>query len=405
MIIGVDLRSLQTGHQYRGIGELVRRTLNEVLRKSSHEHEFIFFEYETSTDPKKFLEIPPNLKYGVKKLGLIPTDKKMSKADKIKRIARLLVGNPVPGANKCDVFLQYDFSLGVPSWGTKTVLFMHDLIPLIFWKDYFTSPITHFKNKAARTTLRTIIHNFEYKRTLRRSVKKAKKVLAISQNTKNDVVKYIGTSERKIKVIPLGVDENSLRDDAGITNFAKLPDKPFILFIGAADARRRIDDLIDAFNNLRARGHDLQLALVGENFIPGEKIKSPIAKRAIEESSYKFDILTLGYVDDSIKKELYKNAIAFVFPTLYEGFGIPILEAMLNKCPVITYENSSIPEVAGENAIFANDWEGIINSVERIMSMSKSSLVEHNEKAYRYANKFKWSSAGEKLYKELSALN
>ena len=118
-------------------------------------------------------------------------------------------------------------------------------------------------------------------------------------------------------------------------------------------------------------------------------------------SSYKDDILTLGYVDDATKQYLYKNAIAFVYPTKYEGFGIPVLEAMLLECPIITYKNSSIPEVGGEHAIYVNNWSEIQTEVAHLLSLSPQAKQKLTKAAKKHAEQFTWDKTAQAIYQEL----
>lgn len=401
MIIGVDLRSLQIGHQYRGIGEVAKQTLKTIFEFSQEDDiKFQLFIYECDVDPLEFIDTPPNLDYELINMGLRP-DINTSNKVKISRILAKLFGNPIKEAKYCDVFLQFDFMLGVPT-NTKSVLIKHDVIPLIFKEQYFTSPLVHVRNKAARTTLRTALHNFSFKRVLNRSIKHANTIVAVSESTKNDLIRVLKVKERKINVIPLGVTTSKPN---GNINKGKLPSKPYLLFVGAVDGgRRSVVDIIDAYNNLKAKDYDIQLALVGENFDLKKDVLDKATESALKKSSYRDDILTPGYVNDVTKVELFKNATAFVFPTHYEGFGIPVLEAMSLGCPVITYSNSSIPEVAGDAAIYVKDWTGILEQSQHLLGAGEKERAEIKKKGLKQADKFSWKKTGTRLYEELTNL-
>lgn len=399
MIIGIDIRALQTGHKYRGIGEVTKQVTNRVIAKIAKEtdHEVIFFEYNDD-DPKALLDIPSELKYSSISQGAMPENNKArTKKEKLQDAYRDLYGSPVKGSSATDVYLQFDYAFGVPS-DTRTILVKHDLIPLIFWEQFFESPWVPFKNYAARTTLRTIFANHKYTRILNRSLKNAKKIIAVSSSTKNDIQRYSSTPARKISVVPLGVDVKASKTEKIHTANPIKPTKPYLLFVGAADARRRVDDLVAAYNNLKAEGNDIQLVLAGENFQSPEKIPNKIVRDEVLSSSYKDDILTVGYIDDATKKALFSNAIAFVYPTLYEGFGIPVLESMIFSCPVITYSNSSIPEVAGEHALFAKNWSDIKLAVEKLQQMSESDKNDMIDAAKVHAEKYTWDSTAKGFY-------
>jgi glycosyltransferase involved in cell wall biosynthesis len=406
MKIGVDLRVLQVGHQYRGIGEVTKQCLNRIFEQAiadkKNHPSFVFYEYDDEIDPKEYLNIPDELEYEEVNLGKRPSpDVSRSKKEKLGAKWYRWFGIPVPKANKSDVFLQFQFELGVPRH-PKTVLIAHDLIPYICWNDYFESPWVPFKNKAARTTLRTILHNNEYKRVLRRSHRNAARILCVSDSTLNDLRKYLHVPNRKMETVHLGVSLKPSSTGSVSQKPANYPTKPFLLFVGGIDKRRRrVDDLVAAFNNLKASGHDIQLALVGENFQAPEKIPDEVVRKDVMGSSYAKDILTLGYIDDETKQRLYKEAIAFVFPTIYEGFGIMTLEAMLLECPVIAYSNSSIPEVGGEHVLYAKNWHDIWQQTEKLLDLSKAKRETFIVAAKKHAEQFTWDKTADKIYKTL----
>jgi glycosyltransferase involved in cell wall biosynthesis len=360
---------------------------------------FVFYEYNDD-DPKKLLTIPKNVKYETVKLGVMPeNDKSASKSQKLQRHIKDMYGNPIKDSSKSDIFLQFDYAFGVPK-NTKTLLIKHDLIPYVFWDKYFDSAMRHFKNKAARTTLRTLFHNYRFMRVLRRSLRNAHVIVAVSDSTKNDVIKYFKTPPKKVKTALLGVDIEPAKT-TDVDKSSLMPFKPYLLFVGAGDARRRVDDAVAAFNGLKADGRDIQLVLVGENFKQPTMIPNKTVRDAVLHSSYKDDILTLGYVDDATKQSLYKNAVAYVYPTKYEGFGIPVLESMLLECPIITYRNSSIPEVGGKHAIYVRDWMGIKLEAERLLDQSPKDRKKTVSEAKKHAEQFTWDKTARVIYDEL----
>jgi len=403
MKIGIDLRPLQNGHKYRGIGEVAKQVTNRILALAAADKdvEFVFYENDED-DPKELLSIPKSLKYTVVKLGLMPEHEvAVSKSVKAKRAFRELYGNPIPSAKESDVFLQFDFAAGVPK-NTRTVLVKHDLIPYLFWDKYFESAWVPFKNKAARTTLRTVFANHKFMRLLRRSLKNADVIMLVSENTKRDIEKYFGVNPKKSKVALLGVDIKPAKTNDVSVN-VKMPTKPYLLFVGAGDARRRVEDAVHAYNNLKAAGNDIQLVLVGENFKSPESIPNVAVRNAVMKTSYKEDLLTFGYIDDQTKQQLFKNALSYVYPTKYEGFGIPVLEAFLLGCPIIVYKNSSIPEVGGDHAIYVNDWQGIKSETERLLKQPKEERAKQITAARKFAEKFTWDKTAETIYQELKS--
>ncbi len=170
MVIGIDLRPLQTGHKYRGIGEVAKQVTNHILQYSQTMHEnkppvsFIFYEYDIDKkedDPKRLLSLPKNISYSEIFVGTDPeSTRSRTKPEKLAGSYAALYGDAIKGSDKCDVFLQFAYEFGVPK-NTKTILVIHDFIPDIFWNSYFESAWVPFKNKAIRTTLRTLYANYK----------------------------------------------------------------------------------------------------------------------------------------------------------------------------------------------------------------------------------------------------
>lgn len=401
MKIGIDIRALQTGHKYRGIGEVAKQITSRVLDMASTDgNEIVFYEYD-GEDPKKLLNIPTGLKYSVEKQGSAPDQRAYtSMRDKLIYNLDQLYGKPIRNSGLSDTFLQFDYAFGVPK-NTRTVLIKHDLIPYVFWSKFFESAWVPFRDKALRTTLRTIFANYRYKRILTRSLKNAGVILSVSSSTKNDLQSLFNIEDSKIKVNHLGVQMQPAKTSQTKSNLV-FPTKPYLLFVGAGDARRRVDDLVAAYNNLKAEGKNVQLVLVGENFSKKEEIPNKITRDAVLSSSYQDDILTMGYVSDEDKQELFRQAIAFVYPTEYEGFGIPILESFLLGAPVITYRNSSTPEVGGEHAVYVKNWQGIKEATERLIAEPSGNKLKKLNAAKKYAEAFTWDRTATAVYKELT---
>lgn len=404
MKIGVDLRALQIGHQYRGIGEVVKRTLDEMFKLAIQDgNSFVFYVYDNLNDPVELLHVPEGLRYEAISAGKSPLEAKRSKYQKLADALQVLYGNPIKVAKGCDVFLQYDYALGVPT-NVKTILIKHDIIPFIFWNQFFESPMVPFKNKAARTTLRTMFHNYRSTRVLRKSLGAAYRIVTVSDSTRQDLHTRFGVPLRKMQTIHLGVATTQAKTGREVSK-ATMPTKPFLLFVGGVDKRRRrVDDIVSAFNNIKADGHDIQLVLVGENFQSFQSIPEGPVRYEVLASSYKDDILTMGYVDDATKQYLFQNALAFVFPSMYEGFGIPILEAMVQGCPVITYKNSAIPEVGGEFALYATGWQGIERQVRKVLDLDNDQRQKIIAAAKQYAESFTWQKTARGIYEVVSGV-
>ena len=224
--------------------------------------------------------------------------------------------------------------------------------------DVFFAP-SHIIPQLSSVNSVMTIHGLEYKHfpkayslkdrlymdfAVKQSAKKAKKIIVPSISTKNDLIKFYKTEENKIAVIPEGVDR-----EVFIPSSEKSPmAEPYILFIGRIEERKNISMLIKAFELLCKENTPINLILIGKQGYGYDKIKeqidslSPKVKERIHE---------LGYLPDDEKIKYLHGATVFAFPSLYEGFGLPILEAMACGVPVISSNTSSLPEVTGDAAL------------------------------------------------------
>jgi len=193
--------------------------------------------------------------------------------------------------------------------------------------------------------------------SIKNSCQWAKKIIAVSENTKKDLIKLYKVPEGKIEVIYEGIpachserSEESRKNIDNINGAGSFPaaagqddsDK-YLLFIGRLEERKNVVGIIKAFEILKEQYKiPHKLILAGKSGFGYEKIKSEIANVNCTK-----DIIELGFVDEEKKQELLKNTDVFVFPSFYEGFGLPILEAQNAGVPVVASNNSSMPEITG----------------------------------------------------------
>lgn len=187
-------------------------------------------------------------------------------------------------------------------------------------------------------------------------VRRADKLIAVSQSTKNDLLKFFPLlSEEKIRVVHHGFDGeffgarlSSEELNARLKPFLLAPDT-YVLYVGALQPRKNLIRLIEAFGIAKQKTSDLKLVLAGE---PAWLSKEILEAR--EKSPYRDDILLTGRVTFDDLRALYQGARLFVFPSLYEGFGLPLLEAFSSGIPVLSADNSSLREVAGEAVLYCD---------------------------------------------------
>jgi len=241
--------------------------------------------------------------------------------------------------------------------------------------------------------------------SIRKSCRWAKRVIAVSENTKQDLMRLYRVPEGKIEVIYEGISSEISNFQFPISN--KIPNPKYqnskyeilntkyLLFIGRLEERKNIVGIIKAFEILKEKYKiPHKLVLAGKFGFGAESIKNKI-----ENSQYREDIILPGYVSDEEKFELLKNAEVFLFPTFYEGFGLPILEAQSVGTPVVTSNISSMPEVTGGSAILVDpkDTNAIAEAVQKLIS-DESHKNDIIEKGLENVKRFSW----EKCAREVS---
>lgn len=241
-----------------------------------------------------------------------------------------------------------------------------------------------------------------YFESVQRCLKWTDLVITISESSKQDVIKYYGISPKKVWVTPLASRYNLMScekttDDTVVSvNVANSIERldfqkkqPYILFVSTIEPRKNVRSLIQAFEILKdAYRLEHQLILIGQKGWRYEPIFE-----AIERSSYKKDIHHLSYLSDDEVVWFYRNADVFAYPSYYEGFGMPVLEAMTLGCPVVTSNTSSLPEVAGDAAL-TFDPTSVDEIVAALRTVIQDRAMRSNliEKGYQQAASFSWEN-------------
>jgi len=228
---------------------------------------------------------------------------------------------------------------------------------------------------------------------------KADKIITISENTKKDIIKLYNMNENKIKVIHLASSFNNFNMD-NIKNRDikhKLP-KKYILYVGSRWGYKNFYNFIKAISLLLKTDNNLFVVCAGGgNF--NENEKELLRGLSMQNKVFQFK------TDDEGLRVLYKNALAFIFPSLYEGFGIPILESFACGCPVICSKTSSLPEVARDAAVYFEPESelSILNCVQKVIYNDnlRSQLVD---KGFQRVKEFSWEKTTKKtkeIYKDI----
>jgi glycosyltransferase involved in cell wall biosynthesis len=319
MKIGIDCRIYSS--KFTGIGRYVYE-LTDRISKLSDDHEYYLFfnkpEFDDYHSPS-------------------PRFKKVLADAPIYSLREQTHFNKILKEHKLDLMHFTHFNAPIFYKGTSIVT-IHDLT-LSFYPG----------NKK-----RSIFHRLGYALTLRSAVNKAKKIITISQNSKKDLIELLGTSEDKIEVIYQGVSDefkkidDSLRIKKTLEKYG-LAGSPFFLYTGVWRSHKNIPNMLKAFKEvLKLSGDKIKLVITGKEDPYYPEVKDLPRELGIEDS-----VVFTGLVDENELVDFYNAASIYVFPSFYEGFGLPPLEAMACGTPVAASEASSIPEVCGKgNAAF-----------------------------------------------------
>jgi glycosyltransferase involved in cell wall biosynthesis len=285
-----------------------------------------------------------------------------------------------------DIFHSPDFVLP-PLHRARTLVTVHDL-------SFIRYP------ECADVNLRAYLN-----KVVPRSVHRADLVLADSQNTKDDLVELLGVEANKIEVIYPGVEERfrPIEDQTVLEQVRRRYNLPprFILGLGTLQPRKNFATLVEAFADLRFAICDLRLVIAGGKGWLYDEIFVAVERLGLEEQ-----VVFPGFVADEDLPALYNLAELFVFPSLYEGFGIPPLEAMACGTPVVTSNASSLPEVVGEAGLIveATDTRALAEAMKRVLEDNalREGMIA---KGLEQARKFTWEKSVSKLLSLYEALH
>ncbi|MGH7194379.1 MAG: glycosyltransferase family 4 protein [Candidatus Saccharimonadales bacterium] len=427
MTIGINIKPLQSGHRMRGIGSVIINLINNLSPADRKKHNFIFYmakdkdedealgllnlgglDYRVHYLPK------PRALLGFRLPGRL--NLLVILANKGFGFARLNRGMTLPQHHDLDVYLHTDQSENLPGGrGFKKVMIAYDIIPYVLEWEYLNSFRTlRRRGYRPRTAFRVSLSRWGYKQRLEANIRRVDRILAISSATKDDFIKYMGASARKIEVVHLGVTPPA-KQSSDAPGFRYLPtswgyfkrerkfdtDTPFLLYVGGADPRRKLDDLVTAFNHLRAEGQDIKLVLVGDTLQGPKTIPTLPIQTALDSSSYIDDIIFLGFVDEEVRNWLYEHALAFVYPSTYEGFGLPVLESMAHGCPVICYDTAAVREVAGDLPHYAEDAEDIRQLTLKLLDSKPEARRKLQAAGLAHSRKFTWAKTAAKVMSAL----
>ncbi len=367
MKIGIDARMYST--EFTGIGRYVYE-LTRHLAETDTKNEYVLF----MNEPEFSMYEPPN-----------------------KRFSKVLVN-----ARHYSLKEQLSYYWALERAGLDLMHFTHFNAPMLYRRPSIVTihdlTLSFFPGKK----MNSAFYRAAYNLVLKTSVKHAKKVIAVSENTKQDLVDIVHVNPGKVEVIYEGVCEHfgPRADKEKVEDVMRKYgiSKEYLLYTGVWRGHKNLVNLIRSFALLREgpEGFDLSLVITGE-----EDPYYPEVKRTVSELGLEHHVIYTGMVPEAELVTLYQGATAYVFPSLYEGFGLPPLEAMRCGTPVVASRTSCIPEICGEhNAVYFDpyDPEDMANGIRRVL-LDENLRDELRECGLKHSLKFSWEKMAEKTLK------
>ena len=326
MIVAIDIRSLTAPHK-TGVGVVTESLVRSMAVQSPND---TFLLFATGTE-ETLMNLPPFREPNIVLAPLTIPNK----------LASILWTSPIGPSMEYFLPQQPDVWLFPHAHLFKTRL-----------------PYVAIFHDAA---LRTVPECFTFKDHLRAKVtnedrvfRNAKHIIAVSEHSKADAAEYYSVPSERIIVAPLGVDHIQYipREQSSDKSYRAAYDlnHPYLLALATREPRKNLDSVIAAYTQFRSKSTStIPLVLAG-----AKGWKTEHVDRAIASSPHRNDIHEVGYVPEKHKPALYRGATAFLFPSLYEGFGLPVLEAMACGTPVITSTTSAIPALVGNAALLVD---------------------------------------------------
>jgi len=367
--IGIDIRTLMDEH-YSGVSEYTFHLVNRFLHWDQNNNYRLY--YNSGRDISARLPV-----FSEKNVQVVGTryPNKIFNYILQKVLHYPKIDQAIGGV---DVFWSPHINFVSLSQTPHKFLTVHDL-SFLRYPEFFN----HRKNFWHRLiNVKKLVAGFDH-------------LIAVSHNTKNDIVELLGVAPEKVSVIYSGID-SSYREVVDIEELEKvkfkyqLPEK-FILYLGNVEPRKNLIGLIKAYNQLRQDNSslaDFKLVIAGAT---GWKIRDIFNELAL--SPYQKDIIFLGYVDRADKPAIYSLCAIFAYPSFYEGFGFPPLEAMACGAPVMTSNLSSLPEIVGSAALSVDPYNIAAMAEALKQILTDTELAESLRQAgFQQVQKFNWDN-------------
>lgn len=382
MRIGIDARPLSV-EKFTGISFYEYMILKNWMEKHP-EHEYYLFSLKPICWDEK--DLPDNW-HLINQPGLVKEKHLKSPWWFMFTVPRVIK------SLKLDAYWGPNFSMPRKVKGVNYFVTIHDL------------GVYHFEHIGEKR------NELQIKMFLPRNLRNAKRVFAISEFTKMDVMATFGTSEDKITTIYNGGPVENRKGKKGEEmvreEIKQLQD--FFLFIGTIEPRKNIPTIIKGYETYMARyekaenkKHATELVLAGGKGWNCEEIYA-----MVEASPYKECIKMVGYIDGAEKDYLLQHAKCFLYPSLYEGFGIPVLESFAYGIPVITARNSSLPEVGGEAVYYIDTYDAnkLAEHMQHVIHLEAEEREQLENKMHSQMSKFSWEKCAEETLQTIEIEN
>lgn len=367
MKIAIDIRRITEF----GVGTYTRNVIRALARLDQHNEYFLI------GPPEKVLEIS-SLSSNFQTVPLLETDSTAKGYLECRAILKRL---------HCDlVHIPHLFWLP-RNLACPYVMTVHDLLE-------------HMYGARGSSGLKRSLH-FQL---TRRVLRGAERILAVSNFTKNEIEKVFGIPSYRLEVIHNAIDPRFLHGHASGVDRQVLAERyqityPFLLYAGRISPHKNLVRIIEAFSALKAELEkeemypDLKLIIIGD-----ELSKHPDLRRTVVRGGVQNDVRFLGFVPIDVLRIFYDAAKIFVFPSLYEGFGLPPLEAMAHGTPVLTSNASSLPEVVGGAAVMVNPENvfEIMRGLHRVL-LDQALREKLKQRGYEQVEKFSWDESARKI--------
>ncbi len=366
--ICIDIRVCQKSSRYTGVG-IYAFNLSKYIEENNSEFDIFYLLLKNKELP---WEIP---------LDRIISIKRSSKPESLQELFDIFDLKYILKKNRISVYHSLVPGMITPSKTLFVINTLHDIIPDIL-------PLENHKSIFAR-----VLYKLKMKLILKSSF-----IIADSIATQNDFNNVYGFSDKNISVIYLSSQFSSVQ----ISSNQKVWYRKYILYTGGFNYRKNVPIIIKSFASIANNFPEVDLLIVGK---PSKQQYLDLNNIIENLTNLKGRVVFKGFISDSNLPQYYANSEAFIYPSLYEGFGIPVLEAMQCNTPVITSDRGSIPEVVGSSGLLINpdSISEIANAISKILLDSNLQNILR-KKGITQSKKFTWESTAEdtiKVYKKV----